>query len=95
MYRTQKWIAAHDGRALAEAIAEYLPAIPLPALAACCADYKARGLWNTTPVPLRAGIEWLRDAMLAGSAIRRKISYEDLVDARFAEQAVREDPPSI
>lgn len=95
MYRTQKWIAAHDGRDLALAIAPYLPDIPLPALAACCADYKARGLWNTTPVPLRAGIEWLRDAMLACGAIHRKIAYEDLVDTTFAERAVREDPPSV
>lgn len=95
MYRTLKWIAAHDGRALAEAIARYLPDIPLPALAACCNDYKALGLWNTNPVMQREGLEWLRDAMLAAGYIKTRLAYEDCVDMRFAEQVVREDPPSI
>lgn len=95
MYRTLKWIAAHDGRALAETIARYLPDIPLPALAACCNDYKTVGLWNAKPVMQRAGLEWLRDAMLAAGYIKTRLAYEDCVDMRFAEQVVREDPPSI
>jgi NitT/TauT family transport system substrate-binding protein len=95
MYRTEKWIATHDGRELAEAIASYFPDIPLRTLATCCADYKARGLWNTTPVPLRAGLEWLRDAMLSAGAIKTRFNYENIVDARFAEQAVREDLPAV
>lgn len=95
MYRTLKWIAAHDGRALAEAIARYLPDIPLPALAACCNDYKTLGLWNAKPVMQRAGLEWLRDAMLAAGYIKTRLAYEDCVDMRCAEQVIREDPPSI
>lgn len=95
MYRTLKWIAAHDGRELAEAIAGYLPEIPLPALAACCNDYKQLGLWNRQPLMRREGLEWLRDAMLAAGYIRTRLAYEDCVDMRFAEQAMREDPPSI
>ncbi|MCW5603197.1 MAG: ABC transporter substrate-binding protein [Burkholderiales bacterium] len=92
MYRTQKWIAAHDDRELAELVASYLPDVPLPVLAACYAGYKTLGLWNTTPVPHRSGLEWLRDAMLSAGAIKTKFAYEDVVNARFAEQAVREDP---
>lgn len=95
MYRTLKWIAAHDGRELAEAIAGFLPDVPLPTLAVCFNDYKALGLWNTKPVMQREGLEWLRDAMLAAGYIRTRFSYEDCVDMRFAEQVVREDPPSI
>ena len=95
MYRTLKWIAAHDGRDLAEAIARYFPDVPVPVLAACCNDYKSLGLWNRTPVLQREGFEWLRDAMLAAGAIRTRFTYEDCVDMRFAEQVVREDPPSI
>ncbi|MBI4204153.1 MAG: ABC transporter substrate-binding protein [Betaproteobacteria bacterium] len=95
MYRTQKWIAAHDGRDLAEAIAAYLPDIAVPALAACCNDYKALSLWNANPVMRREGLEWLRDAMLAAGHIRTRLAYEECVDMRFAEQVVREDPPSL
>ena len=92
MYRTEQWIASHDGHALAEAIARYFPDLAVETLAACCSDYKARGLWNIDPVPQRAGIEWLRDAMLACGAIRSRFSYEDLVDACFALKAVNREP---
>lgn len=95
VYRTQKWIADHDGRELAEAIAGYLPDISLNTLAACCSGYKQSGVWNTNPIQQRSGLEWLRDAMLACNAIRTKFSYEDLADMRFAEQVIRESPPAM
>lgn len=95
IYRTQKWIAAHDGRDLAEAIARYLPDLAPATLAACLEAYQRLGIWNRTPVIQRAGVEWLRDAMFAAGAIRSRIAFEDLADTRFAEQAVRENRVSI
>ncbi|MGH8642786.1 MAG: ABC transporter substrate-binding protein [Burkholderiales bacterium] len=95
MYRTLKWVANHDGRALAEAIAGYFPDIPVARLAACCDRYRSLGLWNRDPVPQRQGLEWLRDAMLGAGAIRTRFTYEDCVDMRFAEHVLREDPASL
>jgi NitT/TauT family transport system substrate-binding protein len=94
MHRTLKWIAAHDGRALAEAIAGYFPDIPVTRLAACCERYRSLGLWNRKPILQREGLEWLRDAMLGAGAIKTRFAYEDCVDMRFAEQVVAEDAPS-
>jgi NitT/TauT family transport system substrate-binding protein len=93
IYRTQRWIAGHDGRELAEAIAGYLPDVPVKTLAACCSDYQRSRIWNVNPVQQRAGLEWLRDAMLGCNAIRTKFAYEDLADMRFAEQVMRESSP--
>jgi NitT/TauT family transport system substrate-binding protein len=90
IYRTQQWIAVHDGHALAQAVSSYLPDIALPTLAACCDGYKASGIWNANPLQQRAGLDWLRDAMLACGAIRAKITYEEVADMRFAEQVIRE-----
>ena len=95
MFRTLKWVAAHDGQALAQAVAGYFPELPVAVLAACCAGYQSRGLWNRTPVVQRPGLEWLRDAMLADGAIKTRFAYEDCVDTRFAQQSMREDPPAI
>jgi len=95
LFRTLKWIAAHNGRDLAQALASYFPDLPTEVLAAGCDRYKALGLWNRTPVPQREGLEWLRDAMLATGAIRTRFAYEDCIEPRFAEQAVHEDPPAI
>lgn len=90
IYRTQQWIAAHDGRAFAELIASYLPDVPPATLAACCNGYQASGIWNNNPLQQRAGVEWLREAMLGCGAIRARPAYEDLSDMRFAQQVMRE-----
>jgi NitT/TauT family transport system substrate-binding protein len=95
MYRTLKWIAAHNGSALAEAIAGYFPDLPPGRLAACCERYRSLGLWSQTPAMQREGLERLRDAMLGAGVIRTRFAYEQCVDARFAEEVMREDPPSI
>ena len=95
MYRTQKWIAAHAEADLAEAIAAYFPELPKRVLASSCLRYRSLGVWNRTPAPTREGFEWLQEAALADGMLRRPVPYEDCVDTRFAEQAVREDPPSL
>jgi NitT/TauT family transport system substrate-binding protein len=95
MYRTQKWIAAHDGRALAEAIAAYFPDVPQGTLAAAYDRYLGLGLWNTTPVQSRHGLEWLTEAANASGFLSQRHAYGEVVDVRFAEAALRDDPPSI
>lgn len=90
MYRTLKWIATHDGAALAKLVAAWFPDLPEATLAACCSEYKALRVWNDTPLMQRAGFDWLRDAMQASGDIGRRIPFEECVDMRYAEQAVRE-----
>ena len=53
MYRTQKWIAAHDGKALAEKVASYSPSLSASTLAACYDDYLRLKLWNRTAMAER------------------------------------------
>lgn len=95
MYRTQKWIAAHSGADLADAIAGYFPSLPKTVLAASFDGYKALGVWNRTPLLERGGLEWLRDAARADGMLRTPFRYEDCVDMRFAKQAVLENPSAI
>ena len=95
MYRTQRWIAAHDGEALAGKVASYFPALPASTLAACYDDYLRLKLWNRTPLMYREGLRWLNDAGLASGLMRQRFEYEDVSDMRFAEQAIKEDPPAL
>jgi len=90
MYRTEQWIAAHDARAFAELIASFLPDIPINTLTAGIAGYKAGGIWNVNPIQQRAGLDWLREAMIGCGAIRAKPAYEDVADMRFAQRVVQE-----
>lgn len=95
MYRTLKWIASHDGAAIAKVVAHRFPDLPQQTLAACCAQYRALGLWNATPVMQPAGFDWLRDAMQASGDIARRIPFEECVDMRYADQALREGVPDL
>ena len=90
MHRTLGWIAAHEGRELAALLATWLPDVPQPVLTASFDTYKSVGLWNRTPILERAGLEWLRDAALATGILKRKITYEECVDMRWAEAALKE-----
>ena len=95
MYRTQRWIEGHDGRELAQAVQSYFPDVPASTLAAAYDTYKTLGLWNRQPQMSREGFEWLRDAGLATEHLHTKFPYEDCADMRFAEQAVKDDPPPL
>jgi NitT/TauT family transport system substrate-binding protein len=95
MHRTLRWIAAHDGAALADAIGSYFADLPRARLAACIDRYKALGLWNSEPVFRREGVEWLREAMLAAGYIRTRLDFEACVDNRFAERSVADAPPAL
>ena len=93
--RTQKWIGAHDGAALADAIGHYFSGVPRALLAQSFDGYQSSGVWNSSPLLRADGFNWLRDAALGAGLLRRPIRYEDCVDMRFAERAAKEDPPSI
>jgi NitT/TauT family transport system substrate-binding protein len=95
MYRTQKWIATHDGKALAEAVSPYFPTLAIPTLAACCEDYRKLELWNRTPLMFREGLKWLNDAGLASGLMRQRFEYDEVADMRFAKQAIEEDPAPL
>lgn len=91
MYRTLQWMDANDGATVAKTVAGWFPDLPEATLAACCADYKARGVWNSSPVMRREGFDWLRDAMQASGDIGRRIPFEECVDMRYAQQVMAED----
>jgi NitT/TauT family transport system substrate-binding protein len=95
MHRTLKWIASHDGNALAAVIGRYFDTMPPARLAACIDRYQALGLWNTDPTFHRDGVEWLREAMLAAGFIRTRLAFEECVDSRFAERSVAQSPPPL
>jgi NitT/TauT family transport system substrate-binding protein len=95
MYRTQKWIAAHDGTALAEVVNGYFPDVPRALLAASFDAYLEIGLWNRTPSMYREGLEWLRDAAMAAGLLHTRFKYEAVAEMRFADEVIREDPPPL
>ncbi len=56
IYRTQRWVAAASGAAIATAIAQYFADVPAAILGDACARYKSFGIWGGNPGLPRAGL---------------------------------------
>ena len=57
--------------------------------------YKILGIWNESPLLVREGYDWLRDAFLSGGLIQTGCPYEKAVEMRFAEASAEDNPPSM
>jgi NitT/TauT family transport system substrate-binding protein len=95
IYRTQKWVAAADGTAIANAISRYFPDVPPAILAASCARYKSLGIWGSDPRLPRAGYERLRDSLVSGGFVSPGTEFAVAVDNSLAESVIAEAPPSL
>ncbi len=94
VYRAQGWIATHDAKAVAEAIAPSFADIPRALSERAVGRYLAQGTWARDPLLRQPGYEYLVDILLGGGFIRRRHRYQDLVDTTLAERAMQTPPAS-
>jgi NitT/TauT family transport system substrate-binding protein len=90
LYRTQSWLASHDAKAIAEAIAPDFPDIEPRILERVVGRFSKQGTWASDPVLRRPGFDYLQEILTTGGFITKAHRYEDLVDTSIAERAVRE-----
>jgi NitT/TauT family transport system substrate-binding protein len=90
VYRTQRWLGEHDGKALTEAIAPGFPDIERDILERAVGRFSRQGTWPGDPVLRRPGFDYLQDILRSGGFITKTHRYEDLVDTAIAERAVAE-----
>jgi len=95
LYRTQKWLHAASPDALADTVQPYFPAVPQPLLRAAVGRYRKLGIWGRNPILPRGGYERLAAGLVSGAFVPFSTPFETAVDNRFAEQSVRDDPPSL
>ena len=95
IYRTQRWVAAAIGAAIAAAIARYFPDVPAAILGDACARYKSLGIWGGDPRLPRAGYDRLRASLVSGGFVSPGTPYDVAVDNSLAEAVVAEDPAPV
>jgi NitT/TauT family transport system substrate-binding protein len=88
VYRTQRWLAGHDARSIAEAVAPGFPDIDRAILERAVARFSKQGTWSTDPILRRPGFDYLQSILRSGGFITKTHRYEDLVDTAIAERAV-------
>ncbi|HEY2617019.1 MAG TPA: ABC transporter substrate-binding protein [Acetobacteraceae bacterium] len=95
IYRTQKWVAAADGTAIAAAIARYFADVPVATVADACTRYKSLRIWGGDPRLPRTGYDRLRASLVSGGFVSPGTPYEVAVDNSLADAVVAEDPPAL
>jgi NitT/TauT family transport system substrate-binding protein len=88
VYRTQRWLASHGARDIAEVIAPAFPEIDPAIRDRAVARFVAQDTWARDPLLRRGGYDYLQEILLDGGFIRRRHAYEDLVDTGYARQAM-------
>jgi len=88
VHRTQRWLATHTAREIAEAIARVFPEIAPALMERVVARYLAQETWARDPLLRRAGYDYLEQILLDGGFIRNRHPYETLVDTAYARRVI-------
>ncbi len=85
VYRGQKWVEEHSPEEVAEVLQPYFADTDPAVMISVVENYKAIDAWAHTPVMSRPGFEKLQDIMQQAGQLKERVSYDDLVENRFAE----------
>lgn len=88
VYRTQRWLAAAEPRAVAEALGPAFPEIPPAMRERIVTRFQQQDTWSRDPLLRRPGYDYLQQILLDGGFITRGQPYADLVDTEFARWAM-------
>jgi NitT/TauT family transport system substrate-binding protein len=88
VHRAQRWIAASDGKAIAEAVAPSFPDIAPEVRGRAVERFRRQDTWASDPICRQPGYEYLVDILVSGGFIRRRHRYADLVDTDVARRVV-------
>ena len=90
IYKTQQWISAADGAAIASAVRPYFPDVPTRILETACARYQELGIWGRDPILPRRGYDRLLSSLISGGFVDPGTPFAVAVDNSLAEAVVAE-----
>ena len=90
VYRGQKWVEEHSPEEVAEVLQPYFADTDPAVMISVVENYKAIDAWAHTPVMSRPGFEKLQDILQQAGQLKERVSYDDLVENRFAEAVTAE-----
>ena len=86
--RGQQWVLTHTPEEVAAVLEPYFADTDMEVLVQVVENYQAIDAWAHTPVMSRHGLEKLQDIMEQAGELDHRVTYEELVDTTFAEEAV-------
>lgn len=88
IYKSQKWIQAHDSHEIAKPIIKYFIDFDEELLCGCIEKYKEVGVWTENPTISESEMQTLEEIMKECGELNSEIQYEQIADNFYAENAL-------
>ena len=89
IYKGQQWTEEHTAREIAELIKDFFPDSDIDMLESSIQRYKDIDAWNQTPVLTEEAFNKLQDVMEEAGELEKRASYNDVVNNKYAEKAIK------
>ena len=89
IYKGQLWVEMHTPEEIAEVIAPYFEGTDQEILVMTVTRYKEQDTWKKNPIFDEAGLTLLQDVLSSAGQLEKRVKYDELVNTRFAEKAIK------
>ena len=89
IYNGQQWVEEHSSQEIAELIQSFFPDTDLELLTTAIQSYKDIDAWNDTPVLKKEAFERLEEVMIMAGELEENAPYDEIVNNKYAEQAIK------
>ena len=89
IYKGQQWTEAHTAREIAELVKEIYPDSDINMLESSIQRYKDIDAWNETPVLTEESFNKLQEVMEEAGELEKRANYNDVVNNKYAENAIK------
>lgn len=89
IYRAQLWVEQHSAKEIAQAVLPSFPDTDVGLLETVIQRYKDIDAYAKTPVMKKEAFERLQTVMSQAGELKQKASYDELINNKFAEEAVK------
>jgi NitT/TauT family transport system substrate-binding protein len=89
IYKGQQWVENSSNKEVAKVLLEAFPETDLELLETVVARYKEQDTWNKTPVMKEEALLRLQEVMKEAGELKNIAPFSELVDNKFAEEAIK------
>lgn len=90
IYKGQIWVDTHTPKEIAKVIAPYFEGTDLDLLTTIIKRYQDQDTWKVEPLFDEAALVLLQDVLDSAGQLEKRVNYDDLVTATFAEKALKQ-----
>jgi len=91
VYKATQWIHSHSAEEIATVLEPYFKETPRDLIVKSVERYKQLNVWPESPIPTYEQLSVLQNVLIENGLMKpgQRVKYEDVIERKFAEQAVK------